>query len=72
MRKKVNYDINCIKEEYITEITQYSKHILPALDQKLKSKVQNNILGKALNNDKRYVSEDDLIFIINKLLKLRP
>ena len=63
MRKKVNYDINCIKEEYITEITQYSKHILPALDQKLKSKVQNNILGKALNNDKRYVSEDDLIFI---------
>jgi P4 family phage/plasmid primase-like protien len=63
MRKKVNYDINCIKEEYITEITQYSKHILPALDQKLKSKVQNNILGKALNNDKRYVSEDELIFI---------
>jgi len=63
MRKKMNYDINCIKEEYITEITQYSKHILPALDQKLKSKVQNNILGKALNNDKRYVSEDELIFI---------
>jgi P4 family phage/plasmid primase-like protien len=25
--------------------------------------VQNNILGKALNNDKRYVSEDELIFI---------
>ena len=63
MRKKVNYDINCIKEEYITEITQYSNHILPALDQKLKSKVQNNILGKALNNDKKYVSEDELIFI---------
>ena len=63
MRKKMNYDINCIKEEYITEITQYSKHILPALDQKLKSKVQNNILGKALNNDKKYVSEDELIFI---------
>ena len=63
MRKKVNYDIHCIIEEYITEITQYSKHILPALDQKLKSKVQNNILGKALNNDKRYVSEDELIFI---------
>jgi len=63
MRKKMNYDINCIKEEFATEITQYSKHILPALDQKLKSKVQNNILGKALNNDKRYVSEDDLIFI---------
>ncbi len=63
MRKKMNYDINCIKEEFATEITQYSKHILPALDQKLKSKVQNNILGKALNNDKRYVSEDELIFI---------
>ena len=30
---------------------------------KIKSKVQNNILGKALNNDKRYVSEDELIFI---------
>jgi hypothetical protein len=63
MRSKHSADNNIIKEEFITEINQYSKHILPALDTKLKSKVQNNILGKALNNDKRYVSEDELIFI---------
>ena len=63
MRSKYSQDINFIKEEFVTEINQYSKHILPALDTKLKSKVQNNILGKALNNDKRYVSEDELIFI---------
>lgn len=63
MRNKYNIDINFIKEEFITEINQYSKHILPALDHKLKSKVQNNILGKALNNDKRYVSEDEFTFI---------
>jgi len=63
MRKIYNSDINIIKEEFVTEINQYSKHILPSLDNKLKSKVQNNILGKALNTDKKYVSEDDLIFI---------
>jgi P4 family phage/plasmid primase-like protien len=63
MRSRHSADNNVIKEEFITEINQYSKHILPALDTKLKSKVQNNILGKALNNDKRYVSEDELIFI---------
>jgi P4 family phage/plasmid primase-like protien len=63
MRKHFNTDINIIKEEFISEINQYSKHILPSLDNKLKSKVQNNILGKTLNTDKKYVSEDDLIFI---------
>jgi len=63
MRNKYNTDINFIKEEFITEINQYSKHILPALDNKLKSKVQNNILGKTLNNHKRYVSEDEFTFI---------
>jgi hypothetical protein len=66
--KHVVADNNLIKEEFITEINQYSKHILPALDSKLKSKVQNNILGKALNSDKRYVSEDELTFI-KKLVK---
>jgi P4 family phage/plasmid primase-like protien len=63
MRKKFENYSNIIKEEYIEEINQYNKHILPAIDQKLKCKVQNNIFGKSLNVNRSYVSDDELTFI---------
>jgi P4 family phage/plasmid primase-like protien len=63
MRRKSALNIEFVKDEFITEISQYSKHILPAIDQKLKCKVQNNIFGKSLNVNRAYVSEDELIFI---------
>ena len=62
MIKRGNYP-DIVKEEFKTEISQYSKHILPAIDQKLKSKVQNNIFGKSLNVNRAYVSEDELVFV---------
>ena len=53
---------NFVKPEFDVEISQYSKHILPAIDQKLKSKLQNNIFGKSLNVNRTYISEDELSF----------
>ena len=58
MIKRGNDYPDIVKEEFKDEISQYSKHILPAIDQKLKSKVQNNIFGKSLNVNRVYVSED--------------
>jgi P4 family phage/plasmid primase-like protien len=63
MIKRGNNYPDIVKEEFKTEISQYSKHILPAIDQKLKSKVQNNIFGKSLNVNRAYVSDDELVFI---------
>jgi P4 family phage/plasmid primase-like protien len=63
MRKRID-DLNeVIKSEYYSEINEYVKHILPIVDQKLKSKLQNNIFGKSLNINKNYVAEDDRIFV---------
>ena len=62
MIKRGDYP-DIVKEEFKEEISQYSKHILPAIDQKLKSKVQNNIFGKSLNVNRAYVSDDELVFI---------
>ena len=62
MIKRGDYP-DIVKEEFKEEISQYSKHILPAIDQKLKSKVQNNIFGKSLNVNRAYVSDDELVFV---------
>jgi len=63
MRTKYENTKDLVKEEYANEINEYVKHILPAVDQKLKSRLQNNIFGKSLNINKNYVSEDELIFV---------
>ena len=63
MIKRGNDYPDIVKEDFKTEISQYSKHILPAIDQKLKSKVQNNIFGKSLKVNRAYVSDDELVFI---------
>ncbi len=62
MRNFSNNIQNFVKAEFDIEISQYSKHILPAIDQKLKSKVQNNIFGKSLNMNRCYIFDDDLMF----------
>jgi P4 family phage/plasmid primase-like protien len=63
MRKKDGESNVTIKEDYDKEINEYVKHILPSIDQKLKSKMQNNIFGKSLNVNKNYVSDDELGFV---------
>jgi len=73
MRKKTEITRVFVKEDFIIEIDQYSKHILPAIDQKLKCKVQNNIFGKSLNVNRAYVAEDELTFIkrlVNECLSI--
>lgn len=52
-----------IKEEYKNTITEYVKHVLPAVDAKLKTKLQNNIFAKSLNQNKNYIAEDEFILV---------
>jgi P4 family phage/plasmid primase-like protien len=50
-----------IKEEAKNEVEEYIKHILPSLDHKQKTKLNNNILiEKALNINKNYTNDDEL------------
>ena len=50
-----------INNDYNSEIEEYTKHILPSLDLKQKTKLENNILIKTLNINKNYTNEDELI-----------
>ena len=51
-----------IKSNCKSELDEYIKHVLPALDKGKKDKLQNNILfNKAINIDKNYATEDELI-----------
>jgi len=51
-----------IKVEYIGEIEEYIRHILPAIDKKFKDKLENNILlKKEFNNIRNQATEDDYI-----------
>jgi hypothetical protein len=65
MRNFSNDIQNFVKPDFESEISQYSKHILPAIDQKLKSKLQNNIFGKSLNINRSYISDDEFNFAKN-------
>jgi P4 family phage/plasmid primase-like protien len=58
-----NTAICTVKEEFGNEVNEYVRHILPAVDQKLKNKLQNSIFGKSLNINKNYVAEDELSFV---------
>lgn len=50
-----------INTMYVNEIEEYIKHVLPSIDQKQKTKLQNNIFSKSLNINKNYTTEDELI-----------
>ena len=43
------------------EIEEYTKHVLPSIDSKHKTKLQNNIFAKSLNINKNYTCDDELI-----------
>jgi len=61
MRFITNDEIK-IKNEYINEIDEYIRHILPSVDKKLKEKLENNILlKKEINIIKNYTNDDDFI-----------
>lgn len=52
-----------IREEYVNTINEYVKHVLPAVDNKLKNKLHNNIFAKSLNINKNYIAEDELTLV---------
>lgn len=65
MRKKG--EIAQIKEEFVSEIEEYTKHVLPTIDITYKNKIHNNIFAKSLNINKNYTPDDELE-IIKKLV----
>lgn len=50
-----------IKTNAMQEIEEYTKHVLPTVDQKQIAKLHNNIFAKSLNINKNYSTEDELI-----------
>ena len=49
--------------QHLSEIEEYTKHVLPAIDIKFKNKLHNNIFAKSLNINKNYASSDELVII---------
>jgi P4 family phage/plasmid primase-like protien len=62
MRKKET-EVTKIKEDCVIEIEEYTKHVLPAIENKYKNKLHNNIFAKSLNINKNYTSNDELVII---------
>lgn len=62
MRKKQESRTPTLSQ-YVSEIEEYIKHVLPAIDVKYKNKLHNNIFAKSLNINKNYTSDDELIII---------
>tara|TARA_B100001540_G_C15816831_1_gene648074 strand:+ start:6091 stop:8742 length:2652 start_codon:yes stop_codon:yes gene_type:complete len=58
---EISSDICKIKDDALKEIDEYTKHVLPSIDNKQKAKLQNNIFAKSLNINKNYTSDDELI-----------
>jgi len=65
MRK--NGDLTPIKQQYVSEIEEYTKHVLPTIDIHYKNKIHNNIFAKSLNINKNYTTDDELD-IVKKLV----
>jgi P4 family phage/plasmid primase-like protien len=55
--------------QYVSEIEEYIKHVLPAIDLKYKTKLHNNIFAKSLNINKNYTTDDDLVIIKRLVLE---
>lgn len=49
--------------EYVGEIEEYIRHVLPTIDIKYKTKLHNNIFAKSLNINKNFTGDDELIII---------
>ena len=62
MRKTIE-SRTLVKDDCIAEIDEYTKHVLPSIDNKYKNKLHNNIFAKSLNVNKNYTSNDELIII---------
>ncbi len=65
--RNLTADVTVIKQQYVGEIDEYMKHVHPSIDSKFKNKLHSNIFAKALNINKNYTTEDDLI-IVRKLV----
>lgn len=55
--------------QYVGEVEEYIRHILPAIDTKYKTKLHNNIFAKSLNINKNHTSDDELIIIRRLVLE---
>ena len=55
--------------EYVSEIEEYIKHVLPSIDVKFKNKIHNNIFAKSLNINKNYTLEEELIIVKRLVLE---
>jgi len=58
---EINHDICKVKDIFISEIDEYTKHILPSIDVKQKNKLHNNIFAKSLNVNKNNTSDAELL-----------
>tara|TARA_B000000441_G_C21748757_1_gene360076 strand:+ start:308 stop:2962 length:2655 start_codon:yes stop_codon:yes gene_type:complete len=58
---EINPDICKVKDIFISEIDEYTKHILPSIDVKQKNKLHNNIFAKSLNVNKNNTSDAELL-----------
>jgi P4 family phage/plasmid primase-like protien len=68
MRKKQD-SLTPVFPKHVSEIEEYIKHVLPAIDVKYKTKLHNNIFAKSLNINKNYTSDDELIIIKRLVLE---
>jgi P4 family phage/plasmid primase-like protien len=60
--RKDNTQITEIKDDKKTDIEEYIRHVLPAIDKKQKDKLDNNIFSSKLTNiTKNYTNDDDYI-----------
>lgn len=58
-----------ILPEFVAEVEEYVKHVLPAIDMKYKTKLHDNIFAKSLNINKNYTSDDELNIIKRLVLE---
>ncbi len=58
---KLDEKICKIKDMALKEIEEYTKHVLPSIDNKYKIKLHNNIFAKSLNINKNHTSDSELI-----------
>jgi P4 family phage/plasmid primase-like protien len=55
--------------QFVGEVDEYIRHILPAIDTKYKTKLHNNIFAKSLNINKNYTTDDELMIIRRLVLE---
>lgn len=58
MRKKEHLLVP-FREDKVTEIEEYIRHVLPTLDERRKNKLHSQIFGKSLNLIKNFITDDE-------------